>query len=50
MRMAETEDRMLLELSEHSGLSRADVIRQLVRKEHAHVFGAKPPQRPKPKR
>ena len=49
MRMAETEDRMLEELSEHIGLSRADVIRQLIRREHAEVFGTEPTKRPKPK-
>jgi hypothetical protein len=51
LRMAETENRMLLELSEHTGLNRADVIRQLIRREYAAVLGDKPaPKRPKPKR
>jgi hypothetical protein len=48
MRMGATEDRMLEELSERIGLSRADVIRQLIRREHANVFGEAPaPKRPK---
>jgi hypothetical protein len=50
MRMGETEDRMLQELADEVGLSRADVIRQLVRKEHAQVFGKEPRPKPKPKR
>jgi hypothetical protein len=50
MRMGETEDRMLEELSERIGLSRADVIRQLIRREHTQVFGDKPRAKPKPKR
>jgi hypothetical protein len=51
MRMADTEDRMLEELSDRIGLSRADVIRQLIRRAYAQVFGEAPrPKRPKPKR
>jgi hypothetical protein len=50
VRMGETETRMLLELSERSGLSRSDVVRQLIRREHAQVFGEAPtPKRPKRK-
>jgi hypothetical protein len=50
MRMGETEDRMLQELADEIGLSRADVIRQLVRREHAQVFGKEPRAKPKPKK
>jgi hypothetical protein len=49
MRMGETEDRMLEELSESIGLSRADVVRQLIRREHALKFGEVPRPKPKPK-
>lgn len=50
IRMGPTEIRMLLELSDKTGLSRSDVIRQLIRREHAEVFGDEPRPRPKPKR
>jgi hypothetical protein len=49
MRMAPTETRMLLELSEKVGLNKSDVIRQLVRREHAKIIGDKPRAK-KPKR
>jgi hypothetical protein len=49
IRMGKTEARMLHELSDRSGLSRADVVRQLIRKEHGAVFGQEP-TRPKRKR
>ena len=47
VRMGETETKMLTELADQTGLSRADVIRQLIRKEHLQVFGQAPK---KPKR
>jgi hypothetical protein len=51
LRMGTTETRMLHELSEKTGLTRADVVRQLIRREHAQVIGDEPgPKRPKPKR
>jgi hypothetical protein len=51
LRMGPTETRMLAELSDKSGLTRADVIRQLIRREHAAVIGeGAGPKRPKPKR
>jgi hypothetical protein len=37
LRMGPTELRMLQELSDRSGLTKADVVRQLIRKEHAEV-------------
>lgn len=42
LRMGVTEIKMLEELSDHTGLSRADVIRQLIRREHVAVLGGKP--------
>lgn len=39
IRMGRTETKMLKQLSEHTGLKRADVVRQLIRREHAQVFG-----------
>lgn len=50
VRMGATETRMLLELSDKTGLSRSDVVRQLIRREHAQVFGEEPRPKPKPKR
>lgn len=50
VRMGVTETRMLLELSDKTGLSRSDVVRQLIRREHAQVFGEEPRPKPKPKR
>jgi hypothetical protein len=50
LRMGPTETRMLHELSEKTGLSRADVVRQLIRREHAQVVGDGPRAKPKPKR
>lgn len=49
LRMSPTETRMLLELSEKIGLTKSDVVRQLVRREHAEVFGEEP-MRKKPKK
>jgi hypothetical protein len=47
-KMGETEARMLNELSEKTGLTKADVLRQLIRREHAAVIGEAPPKkRPK---
>lgn len=37
VRMGPTELKMLQELSEHTGLTKADVVRQLVRREHGAV-------------
>jgi DNA-binding MarR family transcriptional regulator len=39
------EHRMLSDLAERQGLAPSDVVRQLVRREHATVFG-EPPLRP----
>jgi hypothetical protein len=39
LRMSPTETRMLLELAEKTGLSKSDIVRQLVRREHAETFG-----------
>jgi hypothetical protein len=50
LRMGATETRMLLELADHIGLNKSDVVRQLIRREHAQVFGDAPRQKPKPKR
>jgi hypothetical protein len=50
LRMGATETRMLLELSDRIGLTKSDVIRQLIRREHEQVFGEAPAKRPKPKR
>jgi hypothetical protein len=41
VRMGESELRMLRELADHTGLSMADVIRQLVRREHSAVKPSK---------
>jgi predicted DNA-binding protein len=46
IRFAPSELRMLVDLSERTGLTKADVVRQLVRREHVQVFG----EAPKPKR
>jgi hypothetical protein len=45
MRITETESRMIELLAEHTGLSRADVVRQLVRREYAQVLGDAPKKR-----
>jgi hypothetical protein len=45
--LAEAEMAMLNELAERTGLSKSDVIRQLVRREHA---GTEPKPSPKPTR
>lgn len=37
LRMGPTELRMLQELSDHTGLTKADVVRQLIRKEHTEL-------------
>jgi hypothetical protein len=50
IRLGATEAKMLADLAETSGLSRADVIRQAVRREHVAVFGARPPRKAKLKR
>lgn len=42
IRMGPTEVRMLQELSDKSGLTRSDVVRQLIRREHATVLGSEP--------
>jgi predicted DNA-binding protein len=44
-RLGQTEAKMLQELSDKTGLTRADVIRQLIRREHAQVFAEAPPKR-----
>ena|SRR5882672_3598976 len=50
VRLGATEAKMLADLAETSGLSRADIIRQAVRREHAVVFGAGPPRKAKSKK
>jgi hypothetical protein len=50
LRMGQTEDRMLRELAERSGLNRADVIRQLIRREYAKVFEEEPRAKSRPRR
>jgi hypothetical protein len=50
VRLGATEERMLADLAEASGLSRADIVRQAIRREHAAVFGAGPPRKAKPKK
>jgi hypothetical protein len=42
LRMGLTEVRFLEDLADHTGQTRADVVRQLIRREHAAVFGASP--------
>ena len=49
-KMGDTEARMLGELSEKTGLTKSDVLRQLIRKEHTQVIGEGPGKRPKQKR
>ena len=49
-RMSVTERRMLDELTERTGLKSADILRQLVRREHAAIVGTAPRGKPKPKR
>jgi uncharacterized protein YmfQ (DUF2313 family) len=41
VRMGPTEVKLLEQLSEKTGLSRSDVVRQLIRREHAQVVGKK---------
>jgi hypothetical protein len=48
LRVTPSEAKMLAELAEETGLSMSDVVRQLVRREHAEKFEQAP--RPKPKR
>ena len=47
IRMTAEEMRMLKELARRLGLTASDVARQLVRREHAAVFGAAPTKRGK---
>ena len=49
VRLGATEAKMLADLAETTGLSRADVIRQAIRREHGAVFGAGPPRKSKKK-
>jgi hypothetical protein len=49
MRFTPTEARMLDELSERTGLSKTDVVRQAIRREHAERFGAHSVAKRKPK-
>jgi hypothetical protein len=49
VRLGATEAKMLADLAETTGLSRADVIRQAIRREHAGVFGSGPPRKAKKK-
>ena len=53
LRLAEDERRMLEAIAERDGLSAADIVRQLVRREYAAGFGAErtgPKRKPKPRR
>ncbi len=47
LRMGPTEVQMLQELSDKSGLTRSDVVRQLIRREHAAVLGVEPTKKRK---
>lgn len=47
VRMTEDERQMLEALAEKSGLTASDIVRQLVRREHAATFGEKPAKRRK---
>lgn len=50
IRMGATEASMLRELAEKSGLTRTDVVRQLIRREHGALFATEAkPKRPKRK-
>ena len=41
IRLSPTEAQMLAELADNTGESRANVVRQLIRREHAIALGAK---------
>lgn len=45
VRFTESERAMLEALAERDGLSAGDIVRQLVRRAYAEVFGDKPPKR-----
>lgn len=47
LRMGASEVKMLEQLADHTGLSRADVIRQLIRREHAAELGTTPKKKQK---
>jgi hypothetical protein len=47
VRLSATEAQMLTDLSESTGTSRAAVLRQLLRREHAKVIGPAKPKKPK---
>lgn len=47
VRMTEHERQMLEALAERSGLTASDIVRQLVRREHAATFGERPAKRRK---
>jgi ribosomal 50S subunit-associated protein YjgA (DUF615 family) len=47
LRITSTEAAMLYQLVEKSGLSAADIVRQLIRREYEEKFGDKPPKKPK---
>lgn len=49
LRLTGDERRMLEAIAERDGLSAADIVRQLVRREYAAGFGAAPPKKPKRK-
>jgi len=49
IRLSPSEVQMLVELSDKSGESRANVVRQLIRREHASAIGAKAVKKPKRK-
>lgn len=44
IRVQEVEQAMLKDLSEHSGLSASDLVRQWIRQEHAATFGEPTPK------
>jgi predicted DNA-binding protein len=50
IRFAPTELQMLIQLSERTGLTKADVVRQLIRREHSDTIGVAPKPKRKPKK
>lgn len=49
LRMTRDERAMLEALAERSGLTASDIVRQLVRREHAAAFAEAPQRQRKPK-
>lgn len=50
VRMTDDEKQMLEALSERAGQTASEIVRQLVRREHANAFGAPPVKRQRRKR